>query len=181
MVTSSVAALTENASLLAAPRVSREQVVSAILSRPHGEYSDYSVHLIVSHYFRICERARLDPLIVLAQMIHETGNLSSWWAARPRRNPAGLGVTGEPGAGLSFASWERSSMAHVGRLLAYALTDEQANGEQWGLICIALHVRPLPEHLRGAAPTLRGLEGTWATDPQYASKLARTANMLIRA
>ena len=25
-------------------------------------------------------------------MAHETGSLTSWWAARPRRNPAGIGV-----------------------------------------------------------------------------------------
>lgn len=171
--------LTVDTPLLAAPRVSAEQVAGFIKARPHGEYTDYSVDLIVGHYFRIGQRVGVDPLMALTQMIHETGNLTSWWAARPRRNPAGLGVTGEPGKGLMFASWERSTMAHVGRLLAYVLTDERASGEQWGLIGTALWVRPLPERLRGSAMCFRELTGTWATDPGYGEKLTRLANAIV--
>ncbi len=173
--------ITPDLPLLAAPRISPQRATAFILRRPHGEYNDYAVQIIVQHYFKYGQRAGIDPLLALAQMIHETGNLSSWWAARPRRNPAGLGVTGEPGQGLSFASWEHSVIAHTGRLLAYALDNTRASGEQWGLICAALHVRPLPDHLRGCAPTLRGLTGTWATDPQYANGVSRTASEMLRA
>jgi hypothetical protein len=31
-------------------------------------------------------------------------------------------VTGEPGVGISFASWDEAVRAHVGRLLAYAIS-----------------------------------------------------------
>ena len=44
---------------------------------------------------------KLDPLVAVAQMVLETGNLTSFWSQTPRRNPAGIGVTGEPGAGDS--------------------------------------------------------------------------------
>ena len=65
--------------------------------------------------------------------------------------------------GLSFSSWEDEAVpAHIGRLLAYALTDEQANPAQKAMIEKALAYRPLPAHLRGVAATVVGLNGRWA-------------------
>ena len=97
-------------------------------------------------------------VIMIAQMIHETGALTSWWSQRPRRNPAGIGVTGQTrpekpatGAwqfdeqagiwkeGVAFPSWKDDSIpAHVGRMLAYALKDSQANDAQRALIALSL-------------------------------------------
>ena len=58
-------------------------------------------------------------------------------------------------------------------LLAYVLTDQQANPIQHGLIATALHWRPLDAKLHGVAPTLKGLEGTWAVSGTgYASRVA---------
>ena len=66
--------------------------------------------------------------------------------------------------------------AHTGRLLAYSLPIGAGNHAQNQLIKEALSFRDLPDRLRGAAPTLRGLAGTWAHDPHYADKIARVAN-----
>ena len=109
-------------------------------------------------------------------MILETGNLSSDWSQPPRRNPAGIGVTGEPGAGISFPSWPKAVEAHVGRLLAYALPAGRENSAQRRVIEAALAWRPLPDSLRGVAPSLAGLARTWAADPAYAGKICRVAN-----
>jgi hypothetical protein len=117
-------------------------------------------------------------------MLHETGNLTSWWSQRPRRNPVGIGVTGAPGVGLSFPSWQNDAIpAHVGRLLAYALTDARATPQQAGLIATALHWRPLPARTRGSAPTLKPLgrvhnpsgEGWASPGDQYGAKIAEIA------
>ena len=71
------------------------RVVRFILGRPHGEYNEVDIAgAIVPAYFSVCASVGLDAVMLLAQMIHETGNLSSWWSGRPRRNPAGIGVTG---------------------------------------------------------------------------------------
>jgi hypothetical protein len=128
---------------------------------------------------QVCATAGVDPLIAVAQMCHETGNLTSWWAARPRRNPAGIGVTGEPGAGLSFPTWARHAIpAHVGRLVAYATDPANRTPEQATLVKIAISYRALPSRLWGSAPTLAGLTGTWATDPDYTEKVAAWAERL---
>ncbi|MEI7772372.1 MAG: hypothetical protein WCI67_20455, partial [Chloroflexales bacterium] len=112
---------------------------------------------------------------------------TSWWAQRPRRNPAGLGVTGvmadgdgtpatQPGvdwawddslvkwrAGMSFDSWEAGSIpGHLGRLLAYALPAGTGTPEQQALITAAMSRRQLRADYRGIAPTIIGFNGTWA-------------------
>jgi hypothetical protein len=118
----------------------------------------------------------LDPLLVVSQMVLETGNLTSFWSQVPRRNPAGIGVTGEEGKGNTFSSWDKACRAHVGRLLAYALPEGAESSAQKTLIKEALKVRDLPADRRGRAPTLAGLAGSWAMDPKYAGKIVRIAN-----
>ncbi len=185
--------------LLAPPRATPAQALASIERRAHGEYTTYDLaQIILPAYWQICSEVGLDPLLAVAQLIHETDNLNSWWAARPRRNPAGLGVTGRSalsrpvtGAwaerdgswreGLSFASWKDEAIpAHVGRLLAYAITDSQAKLAQRELIVRALAVRPLSIAKRGIAPTLRGLNGRWAVPgSNYAQAIARIANAIL--
>jgi len=165
-----------SARLLAKPRVSLARARRYCLAREHGEYTEEDVARIVRLYFETARPVGLDPLLAISQMVLETDNLSSFWSQRPRRNPAGIGVTGEPGVGVSFPSWPKAVRAHVGRLLAYALPEGGENSVQRALIEEALTARPLPASRRGVAPTLQGLAGTWATDPEYADKISRIAN-----
>jgi Mannosyl-glycoprotein endo-beta-N-acetylglucosaminidase len=145
-------------------------------------YSYDDVVNIVEAYQRVGNSVGVDWFLAVAQMAHETGYLTSYWSARPQRNPAGLGVEGKSSAtdpgqpgwvyntqrkmwekGLSFESWEDEAIpAHIGRMLAYALKDEQATPAQKTMIDYALLVRPLPAYLRGVAPTIVGLNGRWA-------------------
>jgi N-acetylmuramoyl-L-alanine amidase len=169
-------AVTAGSALLAAPRVRPAQAERYLLARPHGEYSDHDVTRIVGLYDTTARSVGLDPLLVIAQMTEETAHLSSFWSQRPRRNMAGIGITGAPGVGLSFPDLKTAVRAHAGRLLAYALPAATGTPAQLQLIDEALAFRPLPEHLRGAAPTLGKLAGTWASDLQYAVKVAGVAN-----
>src|SRR5215211_2415312 len=178
-----------------------EQCSRYILARVHGEYNATDIaSVIVPAYFSVCASVSMDPVMLLAQMIHETGCLTSWWSQRPRRNPAGIGVTGrtspnQPTAGawalrdgiwaegVSFPTWKDDSIpAHAGRLLAYALRDDQANDLQRAMIARALSYRPLPAHFRGVAPTWRGLNGRWAVPgTTYSDKIAQIANAMLRS
>jgi hypothetical protein len=152
-------------------------------SRPTGDYTAHDVQaVIVPTYWDYCVACALDPVLVIAQMVHETDNLASWWAARPRRNPAGIGVNGRvaqeppgrslaPGEsweqdqqaglwrmGLRFATWQDDAIpAHVGRLLAYLLPTRTGSAIQRGLVEKALGYRPLPAQLRGSVRVLRHL------------------------
>ena len=173
--------ITPDTPILSSPSGTHDQCIQYILNHPHGEYNEEDVATIVSGYFVTCEQVGMDAVMVIAQMIHETGNLSSWWSQRPRRNPAGIGVTGRSttaiekpkGAweqkgpvwleGMAFKSWAQESIpAHVGRLLAYALHDGQGTAHQHHLAGYAMGIRPLPASFRGAASTWKGLQGRWA-------------------
>jgi hypothetical protein len=168
--------LTANVSLVASPRSTQKAFERHMLARKHGEYTDDDVRSILKRYVTTCKAAGVDPLLVVSQLVLETSNLDSFWSQRPRRNPAGIGVTGEPGVGLSFSSWDQSVHAHVGRLLAYTIPKGGGNEVQRELIDEALGFRALPDSRRGSAPTIRGLAGTWAADLDYADKIMRLAN-----
>jgi hypothetical protein len=173
--------VTESSKLLAAPRAPSRQAREFLLGTSHGGYTDHDVETIVDSYYATATAVGLDPLLVVAQMSEETGHLTSFWSQRPRRNFAGIGVTGEPGKGNSFPSLTAGIRAHTGRLLAYALPAGTENPAQAALIGEALQARPLPRDRRGSAPTLAGLAGHWAMDPQYAVKLAAVANQIRTA
>jgi hypothetical protein len=132
--------VTTKTKLLAKSRATQKALESYMLARKHGRYSDDEVRAILASYTTTATEAGLDPLLVVSQMVLETGNLTSHWSQRPRRNPAGIGVTGKPGAGVSFASWDDAVHAHVGRLLAYALPKGRENAAQRALIEEALAV-----------------------------------------
>jgi len=191
--------ITPDTPLMGPPRATSATLINAITSRGTRQYTDFDVQVIVEHYWGIASAVGVDPLLAVAQMVLETDNLRSWWAARPRRNPAGLGVTGERRTtmppeperhewsqdahswvrGLSFPTWQHSVRAHIGRLLAYALRHDQASAAQQQLLDEALALRPLPNDYRGCAPTLRGLNGRWAVPGEdYAERIARIANTI---
>lgn len=180
--------------ILGAGIISAERWIDVILRRPHGSYTRHDIeNVIIPSYITQCAFVGVNGDLALAQMCHETDYLDSWWSQRPRRNPAGIGVTGAVSAtpkydgwarrgdawdeGCSFGSWDQESIpAHLGRLLAYALTDDMATEQQLQYIEHALSVRKLPNDYRGIAPTLRGLGGRWAKSIEYGGAIARLAN-----
>ncbi len=166
---------------------------------PNLAYSDTFRSTIARLYFDVCDLAGLDAAGVLAQVSHETtdpklnptGPLTSAWSQPPHHNPAGLGVTGQPGVGLSFENWELAIVAHCGRLLAYARTDAELNQVQRMLVREALSLRPLPPQLRGLVQNWEDFGGPvtingqtfykWATDPDYVPKIMRHLTALYAA
>ena len=96
------AAISPDSTLMAAPRGQVEQVTAYLLARPHGSYSADEVKAIAAEYFDVATPLGLDPLVAACQMIEETAHLSSFWSQPPRHNMAGIGVTGEPGKGVTL-------------------------------------------------------------------------------
>lgn len=156
-----------------------------LVSRPNRPYVAYDIEVIVKTYQRLGDEAGIDWFLALAQLCHETDHLRSWWCQRPRRNPAGIGVTGAsisgtPDAppnndfqrwayrdgvwweGVSFNEWDDDAVAaHLGRLLAYAVQAPETE-LQGRMIDYAIAIRGMPASLRGIAPTILGLNGRWA-------------------
>ena len=192
------------APLLGSASGSAEPAIAWLAAR--ATYTSDDVVKIVSFYERLGEEVGIDWFLGLAQMAHETGSLSSWWSQRPRRNPAGIGVTGAWRAGLpdgtpgpapgpawawseplgrwlegvSFPTWASDAVpAHLGRLLAYALPAGQGDPAQQALIAKALGYRSLPASHRGSAPTILGLNGRWAVPgTQYGQRIMALAEAM---
>lgn len=200
---------TENSPILSSISGTPEQVCAYILARQAGEYSEKDIRgVIVPCYFRLCSEVGIDPVLAIAQMIHETGNLTSFWAARPQRNPAGIGVNGKKQPdqpadctnwsfntqrtqwefGVSFGSWENDAIpAHTGRLLAYTLPIGNETQAQAMMIERGLRYRALPKNMRGSAPTLKQLgkahnptgQGWASPGDLYGRKIAEVANSIL--
>src|SRR4051794_14152901 len=79
------------APLLGPASGSAEQAIAWLAAR---DIYNNDIVRIVNLYQRIGEKVGLDWFLAIAQMAHETGSLTSWWSQPPRRNPAGIGVTG---------------------------------------------------------------------------------------
>lgn len=172
------AKITPQTQLLAEPRVTLKQLEKFEIGRKHGVYTDANVRGILKKYVALTTRMGLDPLLVVSQMLEETGHLTSAKSQPPQRNPAGIGATGGEVEGASFATWDNAIRAHVGRLLAYALEEGAETPAQRALIKEALKVRDLPADRRGCAPVLAGLAGKWAMDKDYAVKISKIANQI---
>lgn len=159
----------------------------------HGSYYHAdAIAEIVGYYWQFAPLVAIDPNKAFAQCIHETSEhyptphdpyrpLSSWWALRPRRNPAGIGVNGVAQAtpppfadmfrwahdsqrqmyfhGFSFSSWEQSVRMHLGWLLLFGLPAHTGTALQQSLVAETLAFRQVPflAGLRGTVACLREL------------------------
>lgn len=148
----------------------QRQVSAFVQSRLPGQ-SEYinDVDLIMGYYWRFAPPVGVDPFLAACQCVFETDALRSDWAARPRRNPAGLGVRQE--GGLSFATWEASVQAHIGQLLALALRDEESNEAQRAMMQQNPRHSQIGPDLRGTVRTLNDLNKRWTADSGYAAGL----------
>jgi hypothetical protein len=156
----------------------RGSVATAMaFARSAGALRIVDVERYVVEIYRLAPEMGFDPAILVAQSAHETGNWrSSWW--NQRLNPAGLGVTGDPtqnAASPTFGSGTMAARAQIAHMHAEVFGSS----------------RPLPAVLQGVDPTyqrvfeagwagtirtIADLAGTWATDPDYDTKLVRKAN-----
>jgi hypothetical protein len=121
---------------------------------------DKTLANIVNLYVQTCKSVGIDPLVAVSQMELETGHLTSKASQPPRRNRAGIGITGASTQGRSFPTWTEAVRAHVGGLAAYAIPKGEGTQAQKALISEALAVRPLPDSKRGSAPQPRACHTT---------------------
>lgn len=181
------------------------QCVDFIMRHNHGEYNLHDVkNIIVYTYFKYNEG--INPVMLVSQMIHETGNLTSWWSARPRRNPAGIGVTGDTASpvkpqqllnppkgwtidtergiwkqGISYPTWMQGIWSHIGRVLCYRFTVSSGTDSQQELMRMSTDDRKFPAIWRGKFNNWEDLNGRWAVPGlTYAQQIQRIARSITR-
>lgn len=137
--------------------------------RPNRPYSAEDIDSITWLYAEVCRAGNVDLRFALSQMAHETAGLTSDWSQPPKRNPAGIGVTGVAGAGEQFDTWADAVQCHIGLILAYRFPAGSGSPSQQRLINMLLVRRPSAP--RGIAITIGELAVRWAADPEYVNKL----------
>ena len=170
-------AITADSALIGPPSGTREQAVAFVRATlpATSEYKN-DIETILGYYWTYGPSVGIDPFLAAAQAIFETGGFTSGWAARPKRNPAGLGVRQE--GGLSFGTWDEAVQAHLGQLLAFALRDDEASDAQKAMMKRnPRHANIKAEH-RGVAKKLSGLNSAWTDDADYAGKLVTRAEAI---
>jgi hypothetical protein len=153
-------------------------------ARRGSAYGIDDLRIIAGYVWDGAASVGLNADLVWAQMLHETANLSAWWCLRPRRNPAGIGVTGNTrrtrpasvarvaggvtigmwairddglwAEGLSFPTWEGAVRGHLGRLLLY-VQGAGGDDDQRAMAAWARACRSLDIRLWGSATTLIAL------------------------
>ena len=169
-----VAPLTPNSPLLGPASGLAEQLVAYVQAQlpPTSEYVP-DVGTIIDLYWQYAPTVGLDPYVAAVQCIFETDALRSTWAARPHRNPAGLGVHAE--GGLSFGSWDEAVQAHLGQLLALAQPDNALTPAAQAMTLRNPRNSALPAALRGTVQTIADLSTRWAPAADYAAGLLERA------
>ncbi len=171
------APLSATTALLAPASGPIERAVAYIKAnlKPGSEYTN-DVEIIMSYYWKYAPQVGIDPFLAACQCIFETNSLNSQWAARPHRNPAGLGV--RQNEGLSFTSWELGVQAHLAHLLAFALADSDANPAQRAMFAHNPRHTTIEAAQRGVAKTVAALGGVWSPNLEYGKNLIVRANQV---
>lgn len=137
----------------------------------------------IREVYRLCQLVGFDFRILFAQAWHETdGFTSKWW--RERLNPAGIGITGDPAQNEASHTWTNgkdAARAHVAHMLAYDATSRVLSHRFDDLMKFdPRFVTVYEAGLNQSVRTLGDLgNGKWATDPNYAQKIAAKANQLF--
>lgn len=128
------------------------------------------VEAFIAELWQLGREAGYDPAVVFAQFCLETGyGTSPAW--RERLNPGGIGITDTHDAGIAFGSGQDAARAMLVHLSTYV---RGYDPHLWRYLHLdPRYLAPLRAGYGGSVTTLADLgNGRWATDPDYAVKIA---------
>jgi len=165
--------------LIAARRGSTVQALASALRAGARRPEDLRAYLM--EVYRLAPLVGIDPAIVVAQSAHETG----WWqspAWTDHLNPAGIGITGSDVASPSWESGEAAARAHLVHFFLYAAGPIPPGHPLEPYIPLdPRYDAALAAGRAKSATSLADLTGRWATDPDYAERVARVGIRLFAA
>jgi len=151
-------------------------------AKAHGAQRISDVIDYIKTVYSIAPQVGLDPAVVIAQAMHETGDdkgnvfNSYWWVNR--LNPAGLGITGDKTQNNASHTWTSgviSAKSHLAHLLMYTKGTISGGGlnnthdVRYDAYVAAYGNKPI-------AKTIADLATTWGTDPSYATGVVNRGN-----
>ena len=153
--------------ILNKPSATKEQVFAWLDEKHAHPLSKAMIDL----FFEIAEKENVDPIVVIAQAMKETGYFKFKGVLRPNFcNTCGLKKTGgggdtDPTAHCRFDYWEDGILAHVQHIALYA-----------GAIGYPKSNPLDPRHfayLHGKCPNVEDLSGNWAPSKTYGEDIVK--------
>lgn len=139
-------------------------------NNPNADYAQ--VKRIAKYYITEAAVEGINSDCAFVQMCLETGFLRFGNLVTPEmHNYCGLGSIDAEHKGETFPTEQLGVRAHIQHLHAYATPSNIKLKNE----CIDRRYKYV--NPRGKSPTISGLSGTWAADPNYSIKLE---NMLLR-
>ncbi len=170
-------AMTAADPLLAAPRGSAVRALGSALAADAKRPEELRAY--VMEVYRLAPLVGIDPAIVVAQSAHETG----WWqspAWTDHLNPAGIGITGPEVSSPSWESGVTAARAHLVHLFLYAAGPIPPGHPLEPYVPLdPRYEAALAAGRAESATGLADLTGRWATDPNYAERVARVGSRLF--
>lgn len=184
----------DTASLTGTAQMSAIQAKTAL--KKSGVPDDPQIDGYVDSLYSTAPTFQLNPDLALGQAILETDWFTSdWW--KNRRNPAGIGITGDKkqdAASQDFLNGHGAALGQVAHLLAYV--DYRRAEARWDAAGLGVDIRTAdkrfdaPNEADYTAQTLRGLgqvrkdaQGRWLgwsfNDPTYGEKIAGRINQVL--
>lgn len=138
------------------------------------------VELYIYEIYRLAPQLGFDPALIIAQSAHETNAWKSkWW--EERLNPAGLGINDDPSThpySAKFPNGTIAARAQLAHMHAEVYGNRRALPTELQGVDVT-YERVMQAGWAGTVVTLEDLSGTWATDPDYGFKIARTASYIF--
>lgn len=159
-------------------RVTVQQLLRAIgPDKLTTEIVEYTYELVW-----ICRAVGVDAAIAFVQAHHETGGFTSdWWLYR--RNPAGMGITGDPkqeSGSPKFATGAEAARAQVAHLLLYATgTIDRGSLEPEDNPRFDAYVSKYGLGVAAAQKLGQLGKGKWAADPEYDTKICTRGKEIL--
>ena len=149
--------------IIAEGRKSAKQLYNFFVSKnPNGDLE--RAKRLAELYVEECKIEGVNSDLAFVQMCHETGFLRFGNLVTPDMNNfCGLGSLSKSNPGVRFETERQGVRAHVQHLQAYGSKNKL---KQTLIDPRYKYVTP-----RGKSPTLAGLTGTWAVDPNYDKKI----------
>jgi hypothetical protein len=144
--------------------------------------ADRDVSDYLTEVFRLAPLVGIDPSIVVAQSALETSAWSStWWVTR--RNPAGIGITGDPAQNAASKTWANgtdAARAQIVHLCAYVQSDLVIGPTLGDFVPLDPRWRAVFDAgWNDSVRTIADLAGKWAVDPGYAEGICARGNAIF--
>jgi len=164
--------ISKSTSMVGYQEVSAEQLVGLFVKRNPSK-TERAARL-APMYINYGKMFNIRADIAWAQMCHETNFLEYTGDVKPGQNNfAGIGATGGGEPGNSFATEELGIIAHFAHLAWYYFPDHV--NKYCSLEYDPRHFDNVHKYYNGDT-SLGFLKGRWATDTNYADKIAQFAN-----